>query len=755
MQASAVKNSAKTPPQKVEDFLLLYKNTREHDLLALIGLLFILAAFRFKALMSFGTNFIGGTEGDAGLYLWLIRSNTRDLFHLPWFNTQAFYPYTRTLAWSDNFILPSLVAWPFLKIGLPLAVVYNTILFAAGLLNGYCTYRLCFKLTGKLFPAFIAGAAFMTFSALTANLGHPQLQFIFWLPLTLTAVFSFISKPNFLSAYLVGLYIWLCFLCTVYYAIFIPLAVLAVLAITIVLRPRQFGKHEAGLLAAGICAGVFPLIFFVGPYFATRATFGERALYEAYYFSASALSYLSAPPFNLLYGGTSEWSHQEANLFPGFAVLLLVGAAFPRLWGAKPLQSLARSCAYLFAIACILSTVSADSAWFRSGAALFLWISILALVVLTYRMGLLERKLGFHIMTNRGLTAVLIFCALVFFAISIGPLGNPEKGHYALGVYRFFYELFPGFNSIRAIGRAGLFSVFFMCMVAGFSLAMLSEKRRIAAPLLSMVLGLCLLENFVPLYPLDAEQPKPIIVDYLATKVVDKEAAVIALPLTSELNREGNVKSWGDYARLNTMYMNWLFPANLPLVNGYSGQRSKTMKELPSQLYAFPDQRSIAALRTIAGLRYVLYSSKFDPGFQKALFEKRINDMPGDLSLVMADEDGNYLLELLGSSRIRTDTYLLAPSYPPGVVYIELMGMYQKNGPDIPVDIYAINFSESTPIASALVKQNGTWERYQVNLPKTVDTVRPDWLRFIVKADASVFFRETVYRSTPDTPAKN
>lgn len=736
-----------------EDFLLLYKPIRNKQLFAVIGLLLIFIAFRLKAILTLGSNFIGGTEGDAGLYIWLMRSNTRDLFHLPWFNTHAFYPYTRTLAWSDNFVLPSLVVWPFLKVGTPLPIVYNCILLAAGFLNGFCTYRLCFRLTGKVFPSFIAAAAFMTYSTLTANLGHPQLQFIFWLPLTLLALCSFISKPNFLSAVYIGLNILLCFLCAVYYAIFIPIAVLCIVLVTLILRPKQFGKHEALLFFGGIIAGAFPLLFFVGPYFAVRATFGERALYEAYYFSAHALSYLSAVPFNLLYGGTSDWSHAEANLFPGFAILVLVASAFPRLWGAKPLHSLARSWGYATAIACVLTATTLSDPLYRVGAAAFLWGSLLLLLLLVYRMGLLERKLGFHIMTNRGLTAALLFSCLVFFAISLGPLGNPEKGQWAVGVYRLFYETFPGFNSIRAIGRAGLFTVFFMCMMAGFTLSMLAEKKRIATPLLSMVLGLSLLENFVPLYPLDAEQARPVLVDYLTTQVADKDSVVAVLPLVSELNREGNVKSWGEFARLNTTYMNWLFPAQLPIVNGYSGQRSKTMKELPTQLYAFPDQRSITALRTIAGMRYILYVSKFDPGFNKTLFEKRINDLPGDLALIAADEDGNYLLELRGSSRIKTDTYLLAPSYPPGVVYVELMGMYQKDGADIPIDIYAVNFSETTPIASASVKQNGTWERFRVALPKTIDTVRPDWLKFMIKSEASVFFRETNYRSSESAPA--
>lgn len=733
-------------PQRKSDFLLSSKFSASRELGAIAGFLVLLVLSRAHALLSLGSQFLGGSEGDAGLYIWLMQSNCRDLFSLSWFNTSAFYPYTKTLAWSDNFILPSFAAWPFLKIGIPLVLVYNAILLTAHFLNGYCTFRLCYQLTGKTFASFVAGALFMSYSGLTSNLGHPQLQFIFWIPLALSALYSYFARPRFSAGLVAGLCVTGAFLCTVYYSIFCLIALLGAVFVTAILRPAEFSRKQWGKLAFAAAVGALPLVFFVGPYLAVRATFGERAIYEAYYFAASAVSYLSAAPFNFLYGHSSSWSHPEANLFPGFAVLVLVAAAFPRLWNAKPLVNIGRTWALSLVLLFVLTSDIASLPYTRVLAALVLWANVLLLLLLIYRMGFLERKLGFHIMTNRGLTASFLFLALLFFAISLGPLGNPEKHQFAWGVYRFFYELFPGFNSIRAIGRAGLVSVLFMCVLCAFSLASIAEKkRRVATPLMSMVLALGIAENYVPLYPIDNQIHPPPAIDYLRTQVQDKNSALIVLPMAGELTHEGLVKSWSDFARRNTLYMNWAFGTGLHTVNGYSGQRSKLMKELPSQLLDFPDQRSVNALRSIAGLRYVLYASARDPGFSKVEFEARVKNLPGNLSLLMSDGEGNYVFELSGSSRIRTDTYLLVPSYPPGTVYLELMGLYRKDAPDVEVEIYAMNHSQTTPISTATVKQNGEWERFMISLPRVADSVRPNWLTFRLKADATILFRESSY----------
>jgi hypothetical protein len=357
-------------------------------------------------------------------------------------------------------------------------------------------------------------------------------------------------------------------------------------------------------------------------------------------------------------------------------------------------------------------------------------------------MGILERKLGFSILTNRGLTAIFSWLVIGFLIISLGPLGNPEKEQLALAPYRVFYALVPGFDAIRAIGRAGVLSIFALHVLAAFTLAHLGDKKRVATPLYAAVLALCLLENFSKSYPLEPIKPASTVFEYLKNEVQDKSDALTILPWTDEISGDGTVKSWGTFARFQTNYMNWALETKLPLVNGYSGQRSKLMRELPAQLLNFPDLRSITALKQIVGLRYIVYVSQNDPGFNKEVFSHKLTQMAGAVRLIMSDDSGNFLLELIAEQRLKSENTLLAPAYPTGKLYIELMGQYTKNGSDVSVEVLAPDYSEM-PLATATVKPTGLWETFMVPLPAMSNKARP--LRILLRplGDPQVYLKST------------
>src|SRR5262249_26811995 len=149
--------------------------------------------------------YIGGAQRDAGLYSWLMEINARDLLRMPWFSTKAFYPYAHSLAFSDNFIFPSLVASPFLEIGVPPGLVFNLIILCAELLTGYGTFRVAYALTADFASSLIAGSGFIAFAYFTAHLGHPQLQFAFFFPYFVLAFLSFFARPSYGRAFLSGL----------------------------------------------------------------------------------------------------------------------------------------------------------------------------------------------------------------------------------------------------------------------------------------------------------------------------------------------------------------------------------------------------------------------------------------------------------------------------------------------------------------------------------------------------------------------
>jgi hypothetical protein len=514
-----------------------------------------------------------------------------------------------------------------------------------------------------------------------------------------------------------------------------------------VLRPSQLKLPQLLGLAGSAALGLSPILGFLAPYLEIRRVFGERGLYEAYYFAASGVSYLSAPALNLIYGATADWTHAEANLFPGIAILLLSLSTFPRMWSARPLRRLLYVCLACFLLAGIVTIPAITSPKYRQVASLLLWLGLFTTALLTFRMGILERKLGFPILTNRGLASLFAILALAFFAISFGPLGNPEKGQLAFAPYRVIYELLPGFDAIRAISRAGIFAIFALHVLAAFTLAFLAEKKKAATPLFALTLALCLLENFSLHYPLDEPKPRSLVFEYLQNEQIDSRSALMVLPWTDEISSDGTVKSWGSFARMNTNYMNWALDTKLALVNGYSGQRSKLMRELPGQLVGFPDLRAISALRQIAGLRYIIYVSKNDPAFDETAFARKIQLQSGDLKLIMSDETGNFLFELVGQQRIKKDTILLAPAHPRGNLHLELMAQYDKIGADNTVQIMAPEFS-TEPIAVAKVKTTGEWTSFMIELPKSKDKARPLRVTFFTLGETPIFMRNSLFEET-------
>lgn len=717
-------------------------SVREQGLLlaALTGLLII---FRFDGFRFFFSEYIGGFSGDGGLYVWLVQHNLRDLFSLPWFNTYAFYPYGKAIAWSDNFIFPSLLAGIFLWIGVPLVAVYNGLILAATALNGIITARLCSRLTGNSLSAFIGGAAFMCSSVLSSSVGHPQLQFAFWIPLGTLVVIEFLAKPSSLTALAFGITLLLTFLTTVHFALFIFVVVFALVGCIVLVRPHALTKKHAILFVSGTCVGLIPIVPFVGPYLEASATFQSRALYEAYYFSASILSYLSAGEFSLLFGRTIRWSHNEARLFPGLLMYVATVIAILRLVEARQLRQPVIIFAALFGLTGLASLLPAHAVT-KAVCALLLWATLAAFCSFIYRMGKLERSLKVTFLTNRALIAMFLGVALLGFALSFGPLGNPEKGHLALGVFRFFYTCIPGFDSIRAVGRFGILVAFGLSVTLSLTTLLLTKKYKLESRTVCVLFAILLAENFHYSFPLEAARPAPAAFQRLSDLSADNHAFIM-LPYAGAATPEGTPVSWQAFARYNVNAMHWAFPLKRFLVNGYSGQQTKLMRELPGQLAEFPDERSLLALRSIAGLRYVIVVSSLDPDFNHDSFGIKSRFVASDIRLIEADSAGNYLFELIGEQAVREDFLLSVPSSPAGILNLELRVEGATAGSEAEVAVQINDHFEDPPLTTLSVPADGSSRMYSIPLPRTSDAVRPLRLGFKTAPGSTIFLGKTTF----------
>ncbi|RIL02361.1 MAG: hypothetical protein DCC75_13285 [Proteobacteria bacterium] len=542
-----------------------------------------------------------------------------------------------------------------------------------------------------------------------------------------------------------GLTIFLSFLCAAYYALFIALTLSALLAALLLVRRISGDKVAWAKGALGVLVGLSPILAVLPPYLDTRATFGERELYEPHYFSASLLSYLSSPAQNLLYGFSAAFSHDEAHLSPGLLILVLCLIGFFRVTDAKVLRIFAAAFLLALLLAGLLAIPQVPGEIANYACALSSWAALFCFCLLLWRLGNIELKLGFKIVTNRDLLSIFMFCAVLSFLISLGPQGNPNKGHLALGVHRLFYEVLPGFNSIRAISRIGIFCLFFLVMCSSLVIAQLQSKKILNTALVSLLSLAVFLENYTYSFPLSTAKPRPAIFEQLA-RIGNSGDALVVLPFTSELDGNRQVKSWGDFAAKNTSYMNWLSGSGRPLVNGYSGQRTKIMSEFPAHLSNFPDQRSLTSLGSIVGLRYVILLSSLIHNFNPDSFRDRVEMFSHAFRYIYGDSEGHHLFEFVAIRTI-TDSgfHLLAPSYPRGLVSLELMTHKQDSAEPIAVSVYNKEHFGGSPIAVLKLVPDGNWSLLSFLTPETPDRVRP--LRLTFRAESEVFIRHSSYEA--------
>jgi hypothetical protein len=496
----------------------------------------------------------------------------------------------------------------------------------------------------------------------------------------------------------------------------------------------------------GFGFGILPLAGFIAPYLSVEKTFGARQTYEAHYFSASGVSYFSAPALSWWYHGLSAFAPAEAQLFPGLVLVVFAALSFRRLGEAKALRAwylaviffavlaLAFAAAQLPGLSEYEQRLVSSAAW---------WCALASCACLLAKLRRLENKLGFRIVTNRTMTGILWFAALVVLAVSCGPLGNEFKHQLALGPFMIFYEALPGFSAIRAISRIGVMAVFLFCVLAAVALSHLG--KRLPRGAVWILLALVLAENRVTRFAHEYEPVRPAIFDQL-DKLPRANDAVVVLPFAGPL-RKGEVESWSEFARRNVNAMRWNFPSERFLMNGYSGQRTTIMKKWPAVLSGFPSRESVNLLSSVAGLHYIVYLVEDNPHFNEAAFEKSIEALHGSIAEAGRDVRGNYLLEYTGQRRLDEEFELSVPSVSGAKLTLQLMALGASKGESVKLKVFEGPSAEAKEeIAALALPSNGDWE--MMTIPLSVpsgERVRPARLSFKTDAGHFVLLRQSRY----------
>lgn len=599
-------------------------------------LFFIVALIRkIEQLPYISDRYFGGVSHDAGLYVWLSEEAYK-VFTKFNFHTSAFYPFGYSLAWSDNYIFVSALLRACSPNNEP--VYYNVCLLLVDALNGYCTFRVVHYLGGRRDAALFSGVSFQTLGFLSQHYGHPQLQWVFWIPLATETYLRAIWSRSTLCLIGVIFLVPLSFATSVYHSIFMVLVLILISAVyfkssifsvaTILYRARwSHFPISLLILALGLIAY---------PYLLVQESFGSRNIGESYYFSANGLSYLAASSLSYFYSNLSTLSHAEARLFPGWLFIVItltsiVAVAFSHQDNLSPPSFFRASGTVLnvMLFATVMISSCFEDRWIRIVTILGSWILLFIWFISC-------RLTDGHKRVER----FLVFAFCTFVILSFGPLFSDVKMFPIPSVSEFVYRAIPGFTGIRAIGRAGVVALWCASVLNGLMLSRLCARM---TPILILTL-IAFCENWHPIIPVEGLNRVPEMLN-----MVPKNSVMITLPLATTLNSSGGIKSWREFSGNNIEAMLWARSRELRTVNGYSGQRTYLMERLPYLLRDFPDDRSFNYLTRIVNLEYVLFRSSLLDAVDSGSFIRKIKRHRRIVSLIDQDDSGNYLFKLATS----------------------------------------------------------------------------------------------------------
>ena len=496
--------------------------------------------------------------GDPLFMGWLVSWNDsfflQQQFSLPkLFNTNIYYPYQNTLAYSDLMLVPSLLILPVYYATHNPLITVNVLLFLLLAGTAMAMFLLARYLTGNAAAAFLVGLLY-TFSTFhLAQIGHIQLHTDVFLILMLLFLHKWLdSRRQKYLAWATAMILAEA-LSSWYYAIYAGMLLLLFVGFFYIWRELKLDRRNLVSLAVALSLLGVVAFPFIQPYLQLHRSMPnfERSVGETAFYAAGPTDYTATVPENLLWG---RWLNRakpgvEDILFPGLAVLILaaVGAA-----------GMARS------------------------------------ISLKERAG--QIKLFYLIV------------AWIAFVLSLGPY-KMVHGRFVPLPYLLPFELMPGFKSMRVPARFGVLVLLGLCILAAFGadrLMKLWRERRLnnrrADYVAAATLAFIVLQQIswpIPLsQPIASGNHIPGIYKWLAKSTVS--AAIIELPPT----QSEQVK-----------YVYYSAYHAKRLVNGYSGYTPPLWADLEPKMADFPSKRSVAYLRQL-GVEGVIVHASLIPGWQ-------------------------------------------------------------------------------------------------------------------------------------------
>ncbi len=313
-------------------------------------------------LLGTDSNALNDTYFSVWIFGWQAHQWIADPLNL--FQANIFYPFQNTLAFSEIILPGALFYLPLEYATRNPVFAYNLILLLSFPLNAFAMYSYaldwCSRIAYRVSPiandtryairdmpyatrdtryaAFLAGLIFAFCTYKFGELRHIQLLMAMFMPLTLLYVAKFLRAPNFRNAFLTALFFALNALASLYYAVFLALAIALVLAVEFF--TTRFRITRAHLIHGAITLAIAALLVlpFLLPFFRLERQYNFSAGRDPRLFSARPYSYIAAPTSQWLYGELTRAFYVASKgqpLFPGIAALLLGAVGLVALWRAK------------------------------------------------------------------------------------------------------------------------------------------------------------------------------------------------------------------------------------------------------------------------------------------------------------------------------------------------------------------------------------------------------------------------------------
>jgi hypothetical protein len=559
--------------------------------------------YTFPLALAPGSLLLAG-QGDHPSEAALIGWTAHQLLHAPGqlFDTEFFYPYSHTEAFWQSVLVPALLATPAMAATGDALLATNVVVLASLALSGLFTAALAWSLTRRALPSLVAGVVFAFFPNRLEHLNSPMVQMGFLLPVSLWAWLRFLEEGRWRHLGVLVIAVWGQSLSSLYYAFADGFLLVAVGLGRVLVGPRVPGWRVAGRGALGAAALALALAPFLAPYVAVHRSLGfDRPEALADWFGMDLLSGLDPGAFSTLYRGRLlSLGHSEGGLFPGFAVLGLLGAALAL--AARP-DAAARPGTIARGIRAALCLVLVVVALRRSGVtghllglklrAVDLTLPLHALPALAYAWVALEgRRRARERLAPRDWLLVLGPATIVMYLLTLTPTLTLRGRPRGVALFHFVYTWVPGAAAFRAPGRWALVYALPLALVAAVALAALTERlpRRARAAAGATVLLLVMLECLPLPIPWQRRPPLPAAHRWLGEQPGD--FAVAVLPATD--NRRA---AWA---------MLWATTHWKRLVNGAFVFVPPAVQALADEEAALDAAALASTLRSISPLRYAL-----------------------------------------------------------------------------------------------------------------------------------------------------